>query len=64
MDSTIKIWLLSRDNYICSFTIFEHNLNVSGLISINDYVFISSSYDKSIKVWIENNNENFFLFCF
>ena len=55
-DNTIKIWLLSRKNYICSNTINEHNSCVSGLIGFNDDAFISSSYDKTIKVWISVKN--------
>ena len=53
-DCTIKIWLLSRNGYICNHTFNEHNSTISGLIGINDDLFISGSYDKSIKVWFSH----------
>ena len=58
IDDTIKIWQRNKyDNYINKVTIKEQKLGIEGLVNINNFLFVTFSLNKTIKVWTTYKNE-------
>ena len=59
-DKTIIIWNLKEK--IQEQIIFGHSQAIQSIISFNNNTFISSSWDKIIKVWKINDNNKFLIY--
>ena len=56
-DHTIKLFNINKNNYILLQTLFNHNDSVKSIIELENKQIVSCSFDKSLIVFFEENNE-------
>ena len=58
-DNNIKVWLYKNGNFELRQSLTAHNKIVTSMAQLNDLRLVTSSVDFTIKIWKENNSNEF-----